>query len=145
VVFTWLVNMTGISALLVWGSVGIISLRFRMAFRAQGRYLSDLPYRQPFFPLLPIGTIVLAILMFVAEGYSAVKEVPFEAKVCEYCEYSLSSLITHIERGCDIYRCYPLYYLIFRIYTLAPLLSEDTTSFCAAVGSGLRNRRCVGT
>jgi len=67
VVFTWLVNMTGISALLVWGSVGIISLRFRMAFRAQGRYLSDLPYRQPFFPLLPIGTIVLAILMFVAE------------------------------------------------------------------------------
>ncbi|KAG1736432.1 amino acid permease/ SLC12A domain-containing protein [Suillus paluster] len=80
IVFTWLVNLTGISALLVWGSIGLISLRFRMAYRAQGRSLSDLPYTQPFFPLLPAGVVVLAILMFIAEGYSAVKEQPFEAK-----------------------------------------------------------------
>ncbi|OAX38858.1 hypothetical protein K503DRAFT_815677 [Rhizopogon vinicolor AM-OR11-026] len=80
IVFTWLLNLTGISALLVWGSIGLISLRFRMAYRAQGRSLSDLPYTQPFFPLLPIGVIVLATLMFIAEGYSAVEEQPFEAK-----------------------------------------------------------------
>jgi amino acid permease len=81
VVFTWLLNITGISALLVWGSIGVISLRFRIAFHAQARDLSDLPYRQPLFPLLPIGIVVLAILMFIAEGYSAVKEDPFNAKV----------------------------------------------------------------
>lgn len=81
IVFTWLLNITGISALLVWGSIGVISLRFRRAFYAQGRRLSDLPYRQPLFPLLPVGIVVLAVLMFIAEGYSAVKEYPFDAKV----------------------------------------------------------------
>lgn len=80
IVFTWLLNLTGISALLVWGSIGLISLRFRAAYRAQGRSLLDLPYTQPFFPLLPAGVVVLALLMFIAEGYSSVKEQPFEAK-----------------------------------------------------------------
>ncbi|KAG9317894.1 amino acid permease-domain-containing protein [Chiua virens] len=80
VVFTWLLNLTGISALLVWGSVGLISLRFRAAWKVQGRRLSDLPYTQPLFPLLPIGVIVLATVMFVAEGYSAVKVEPFSVR-----------------------------------------------------------------
>lgn len=81
IVFTWLINLAGISALLVWGSIGFISLRFRAAWKAQGRSLSDLPYTQPLFPLLPIGIIVLATLMFIAEGYSAVKVQPFSARV----------------------------------------------------------------
>lgn len=82
VVFTWLLNLTGISALIVWGFIGVISLRFRKAYRAQGRDISDLPYRQPLFPLLPAAVVVLAVVMFVAEGYAATKEDPFEAKVC---------------------------------------------------------------
>lgn len=82
VVFTWLLNLTGISALLVWGSIGIISYRFRVAYRTQGRSLDDLPYIQPLFPLLPIGVVVLATLMFIAEGYSAVRQEPFSVKVC---------------------------------------------------------------
>jgi amino acid permease len=83
IVFTWLLNLSGISALLVWGSIGLISLRFRVAYRAQGRSLSDLHYTQPLYPLLPIGVVVvLSTSMFIAEGYSAVEEEPFEAKVC---------------------------------------------------------------
>ncbi|CCL99553.1 uncharacterized protein FIBRA_01571 [Fibroporia radiculosa] len=78
VVFTWLLNLTGISALLTWGSVGIISLRFRWAWKAQGRALEDLAYCQPLFPLLPIVTITLAVLMFAAQGYSAVVDQPFD-------------------------------------------------------------------
>ncbi|KAG1807576.1 amino acid permease, theoretically lysine-specific [Suillus variegatus] len=80
VVFTWLLNLTGISALLVWCSIGLISLRFRAAYRAQGRSLLDLPYTQPLFPLLPAGVVILALLMFIAEGYSAVKEQPLQAE-----------------------------------------------------------------
>jgi len=80
VVFTWLINLTGISALLVWGTIGLISIRFRMAYKAQGRNIADLPYRQPLYPVLPILVIVLATLMFAAEGYAAVKQEPFEAK-----------------------------------------------------------------
>ncbi|RDB20075.1 Lysine-specific permease [Hypsizygus marmoreus] len=80
IVFTWLLNITGISALLVWTSIGFISLRFRHAYLAQGLSLSDLPYRQPIYPLLPIGVIVLGTLMFIAQGYAAVRQDPLEAK-----------------------------------------------------------------
>ncbi|KAI6159956.1 amino acid permease/ SLC12A domain-containing protein [Pisolithus thermaeus] len=77
VVFTWLLNLTGMSVLLVWGSIGVISLRFRTAYHAQGRSLADLPYVQPLFPILPISVVLLAVLMFIAEGYATVKEQPF--------------------------------------------------------------------
>lgn len=87
VVFNWLLNITGISALLVWASIGLISLRFRWAYKAQGLSLSDLPYQQPLFPLLPVGVVILGTLMFIAEGYSAVKEDPFEAKVSRNLEF----------------------------------------------------------
>ncbi|KAI0677739.1 amino acid permease-domain-containing protein [Trametes maxima] len=80
VVFTWLLNLTGISSLLVWGTIGAISLRFRAAWRAQGRALLDLPYRQPLFPVLPLVTLVLAVLMFVAQGYSSVVKTPFSVQ-----------------------------------------------------------------
>ncbi|KAN0096955.1 Amino acid permease domain containing protein [Tylopilus felleus] len=80
IVFTWLLNLTGISALLVWSSIGLISLRFRAAWKAQGRPLFDLPYTQPLYPLLPIGVIVLGTLIFIAEGYSAVKVQPFSIR-----------------------------------------------------------------
>ncbi|KAI6114751.1 amino acid permease-domain-containing protein [Pisolithus croceorrhizus] len=57
VVFTWLLNLT--------------------AYHAQGRSLADLPYVQPLFPILPISVVLLAVLMFIAEGYATVKEQPF--------------------------------------------------------------------
>jgi len=81
IVFSWLLNITGISALLVWTSIGIISLRFRQAYKAQGLSLSDLPYRQPLYPALPVAVVVLGTLMFIAQGYAAVRQEPFEAKV----------------------------------------------------------------
>ncbi|KAG5637808.1 hypothetical protein H0H81_003140 [Sphagnurus paluster] len=71
IVFTWLLNITGISALLVWTSIGLISLRFRQAYIARGLKLEDLPYRQPLYPLLPIGVLILGTLMFIAQGYAA--------------------------------------------------------------------------
>ncbi|KAF8967512.1 amino acid permease-domain-containing protein [Flammula alnicola] len=80
IVFTWLLNINGISALLVWTSIGFISIRFRQAYQSQGLSLADLPYRQPFYPLLPIGVIILGTLMFIAQGYAAVRQQPFEPR-----------------------------------------------------------------
>ncbi|KAK7696104.1 hypothetical protein QCA50_000747 [Cerrena zonata] len=79
-VFTWLLNLVGISSLMTWGSIGVISLQFRRAWKVQGRLMSDLPYTQPLFPLLPIFTIVLTILMFTADGYASVIAEPFDVK-----------------------------------------------------------------
>ena len=73
IVFTWLLDLVGISALLLWGAIGLISLRFRAAWTAQGRSTADLPYVQPLFPVLPVGVVVLATLLFVAEDDAAVQ------------------------------------------------------------------------
>ncbi|KDQ09449.1 hypothetical protein BOTBODRAFT_117179 [Botryobasidium botryosum FD-172 SS1] len=78
VVFTWLLNLTGISSVLIWGSIGIISIRFRRAYRAQGRAIDDLPYTQPLYPLLPVAVTVLTVVIFIAEGYAAVDHHPFQ-------------------------------------------------------------------
>jgi amino acid permease len=133
IVFTWLLNLSGISALLVWGSIGLISLRFRVAYRAQGRSLSDLPYTQPLYPLLPIAVVVLSASMFIAEGYSAVKEEPFEAKVYIL---SMSSMISHLtalttECRCDIYRYCPLRRVIHRLHHVRTIWTWNPTAFRA--------------
>ena len=78
VVFTWLIKTIGISALITWTSIGFISLRFRQVYSARGLSLSDLPYQQPLYPLLPIGVVVLGIVMSVALGYSSVIQKPFD-------------------------------------------------------------------
>ncbi|KAF9008054.1 amino acid permease-domain-containing protein [Cyathus striatus] len=78
VIFSWLLNIIGISALLVWTSIGIISLRFRRAYKAQGLDLTDLPHRQPLFPLFPVGVVILGTLMFIVQGYAAVVQDPFD-------------------------------------------------------------------
>jgi amino acid permease len=58
----------------------VISLRFRAAWKAQGRDFSDLPYKQPLFPVLPILVVVLCVLMFIAQGYASVVEQPFSVR-----------------------------------------------------------------
>ncbi|KAF9430206.1 hypothetical protein BGZ94_007911 [Podila epigama] len=78
VVFTWLVNLTGMSALLTWMSIAIIHLRFRAAFKAQGRSLSELPYLAPLFPFSCYLAIALALMIVFMQGYQAVTADPFD-------------------------------------------------------------------
>ncbi|KAJ7116532.1 amino acid permease/ SLC12A domain-containing protein [Mycena epipterygia] len=71
VAFTWFINLTGISALFTWIAVAAINLRFRRAFKAQGRDLSDLPFQAPFSPFLGLSAIALGWLMFAAQGWAS--------------------------------------------------------------------------
>ncbi|KAH7036198.1 lysine-specific permease [Linnemannia elongata] len=80
VVFTWLVNLTGMSALLTWLSISVIHLRFRAAFKAQGRSVKDLPYVAPFFPYSCYLSILLALMILFMQGYQAVTADPFSAE-----------------------------------------------------------------
>lgn len=71
VAFSWLQNLVSITAIITWTSTGFINLRFRQAIKSQGKSVSDLPFRQPFYPLFPILTIFLGIFLFVAQGYAS--------------------------------------------------------------------------
>jgi amino acid permease len=65
------INLIGVNSLFTWIAIAAINLRFRRAFKAQNRDLSDLPFRAPFAPFLALSTIVLGLLMFSAQGWSA--------------------------------------------------------------------------
>ncbi|KAG5355769.1 Lysine-specific permease [Yarrowia sp. B02] len=80
VVFTWFMNITGASAILTWMSIGLVSIRFRQALKVQGVPLSDLPLRQPLFPLLPVLILILGGFLFAGMGYAACVEEPFSWK-----------------------------------------------------------------
>ncbi|KAH8553233.1 amino acid permease/ SLC12A domain-containing protein [Umbelopsis sp. PMI_123] len=77
-VFTWLINLTGLSALLTWMCISIIHLRFRRAFKVQGRDIKDLPYRAPLFPYGCYVAILLCLVVLVADIYYAASTTPFD-------------------------------------------------------------------
>ncbi|KAG0073573.1 hypothetical protein BGZ93_009520 [Podila epicladia] len=80
VIFKWLVNLTGMSALFTWLSISVIHLRFRAAFKAQGCSLSELPYVAPLFPYSCYISIALALMIVFMQGYQSVTAVPFETE-----------------------------------------------------------------
>ncbi|KAI9208073.1 amino acid permease/ SLC12A domain-containing protein [Polychytrium aggregatum] len=68
--FVWLLNFSGVVGLLSWMSIGISSLRFRLAHAAQARKQEKLDHRAPFFPLPHCITIGGCILLVILQGYS---------------------------------------------------------------------------
>jgi lysine-specific permease len=71
VVYTWLVNASGLSGFLVWLGIAISHYRFRKAYVAQGRDLKQLPYRAKWYPFGPIFAAVLCAIVIIGQNYSA--------------------------------------------------------------------------
>ncbi len=66
-VYTWLVAASGMSGFIVWLGIAITHYRFRRAYVAQGRSLSDLPYRSKLFPFGPILAFVLCMVVIIGQ------------------------------------------------------------------------------
>ncbi|MGG1479933.1 amino acid permease [Bacillus smithii] len=71
VVYTWLLNASGMTGFIAWLGIAISHYRFRKAYVAQGRKLEDLPYRAKFFPFGPIFAFVLCTIVILGQNYSA--------------------------------------------------------------------------
>nr|AOR51670.1 AAT family amino acid transporter [Phaffia rhodozyma] len=71
VAFRWFINLTGTSALLTWISIAFINLRFRRAWKIQGRDFLDLPFKAPFSPYLAWVAVILGALIFAGQGWAA--------------------------------------------------------------------------
>ncbi|CAM2753342.1 amino acid permease [Actinomyces slackii] len=61
VAYTWFYNATGLTGFIVWAGVCVAHLRFRAAWRAQGRKDEELAYRAK---LYPVGTW-LSLIVFL--------------------------------------------------------------------------------
>ncbi|KAI1405761.1 amino acid permease/ SLC12A domain-containing protein [Hypoxylon fuscum] len=70
-VFTWLLSLSGLSYFFVWGSCCLAHIRFRMAWKAQGRDLREIPYQAPLGIWGSAIGLGLNILCLIATFYNA--------------------------------------------------------------------------
>ena len=70
--YIWLVNIVGISGIIMWLGIAVSHLRFRRAYWLQGYRLEDLPYRSPFYPVGPIIAFIMCLVVMAGQNYEAV-------------------------------------------------------------------------
>ncbi|MCD7034060.1 amino acid permease [Metabacillus sp. GX 13764] len=71
VIYTWLLNASGMSGFIAWLGIAISHYRFRRAYAAQGKDLNDLPYKAKWFPFGPIFAFVLCAIVILGQNYPA--------------------------------------------------------------------------
>ena len=69
--FVWLLNISSLTGFIAWFGIAICHYRFRHAYLAQGRKLSDLPYSSKFFPFGPLFAICLCVLVVAGQQFDA--------------------------------------------------------------------------
>ncbi|MGG3470616.1 amino acid permease [Neobacillus pocheonensis] len=70
-VYSWLLNAAGLAGYLSWLSISVTHIRFRKAFKAQGKDFNELPYVAKWFPLGPILATVLCLVAMLGTNYGA--------------------------------------------------------------------------
>jgi lysine-specific permease len=68
VAFVWFLSITAVSGFISWWGIAVVHIRFRRAFKAQGRSLDDLPYKAFLYPVSPIIAIILTTFITLGQG-----------------------------------------------------------------------------
>lgn len=78
VAYSYIVNVTGVAAFMVWTSICVTHLRFRWGYLAQGHPIKKLPYISRIFPWGNYIAIVIGIVLTLVQSWSCF--VPFDYK-----------------------------------------------------------------
>ncbi|WP_066051078.1 amino acid permease [Robertmurraya korlensis] len=70
-VYTWLLNASGLTGFIAWLGIAVSHYRFRKAYMAQGRDMSDLKFKAKWFPLGPILALAMCIFVILGQNYQA--------------------------------------------------------------------------
>jgi amino acid transporter len=70
-VFNWLLSIGSLSATLMYFSINLAHVRFRQAFKIQGRSTDDIPWKSPLGTAGSIVGVVLAFICLAAVFYSS--------------------------------------------------------------------------
>ncbi|NOU93719.1 amino acid permease [Paenibacillus sp. LMG 31456] len=74
IVYTWLLNASGMCGFLAWLGIAVSHYRFRKAFLIQGHSMDELPYRAKWFPFGPIVAFVICLIVIIGQGFTAFQE-----------------------------------------------------------------------
>ncbi|KAM3076087.1 General amino acid permease [Clarireedia jacksonii] len=75
--YTYIVNLSGVSTFLVWGSISFIHIRFRSAWKAQGRSVSSLPFVSFGYPWNAYFGLGANVFLALVQGWTTLS--PFVA------------------------------------------------------------------
>jgi len=75
--YEYIVNLSGVSTFLVWGSISFIHIRFRSAWAKQGRFPTELPFRSMLYPWNAYFGLAANIFLALVQGWTTLS--PFNA------------------------------------------------------------------
>lgn len=70
-IYLWLVAASGLTGFIAWVGIALSHYRFRRAFIKQGHTLDELAYHATWFPVGPIITLILCILVICGQNITA--------------------------------------------------------------------------
>jgi amino acid transporter len=75
--YSYIVNLSGVSTFLVWGSISFTHICFRRAWSAQGRTPAELPFKAMWYPVPAYFGLAANIFLALVQGWATL--VPFVA------------------------------------------------------------------
>ncbi|KAG0356602.1 hypothetical protein BG005_004470 [Podila minutissima] len=69
--YSWLLSLASTTGFIAWMGIAFCHIRFRMAYKAQGRSLNDLPFVSRLYPFGPIYTLAVCVIILLGQGYTA--------------------------------------------------------------------------
>ncbi|CAG8950805.1 hypothetical protein HYFRA_00003021 [Hymenoscyphus fraxineus] len=75
--YSYIVNLSGVSTFLVWGSISFIHIRFRSAWISQGRSISELPFKSWAYPWNAYFGLGANVFLAFVQGWTTLA--PFDA------------------------------------------------------------------
>ncbi|RYP07755.1 hypothetical protein DL765_009020 [Monosporascus sp. GIB2] len=75
--YQYIVNLSGVSTFLVWGSISFIHIRFRRAWALQGYDIQDLPFISLWYPYNAHFGLATNIILALIQGWQTLS--PFDA------------------------------------------------------------------
>lgn len=75
--YQYIVNLSGVSTFLVWGSISFIHIRFRSAWKNQGRSIEELPYKSMLYPWNTYFGLGANLFLALVQGWTTLS--PFKA------------------------------------------------------------------
>jgi len=75
--YGYIVNLSGVSTILVWGAISLIHIRFRNAWKVQGHSVQELPFKSWGYPFNAYFGLVVNIFLALGQGWTTLS--PFDA------------------------------------------------------------------
>ncbi|KAK6086488.1 general amino acid permease agp3 [Seiridium cupressi] len=75
--YSYIVNLSGVSTFLVWGSISFTHIRFRKAWQVQGYQVEDLPFKSWLYPWNAYFGLGANIFLALVQGWTTLS--PFDA------------------------------------------------------------------